>query len=207
MTTLISLGSDCCVSYQLEKYGYRTAAYPFDWIRSSLQNCIQLIEYNFVNFLDVTDIYYTRISENYKFLIDTNEANKEVSRGFIYKSKLYKDLEFCHDFTDEFRSGLEDIQKKYHRRITRLYDLLEKDKDNIAFIHYSAKEIPMYVLQRWNQNIKKPLFIISPIKYAKDQLGYITFIHDTSSYDSWQRNNFDWTNLFKMIQIQKRSAK
>jgi hypothetical protein len=197
MTTLISLGSDCCVAYQLEKNGYRQAAYPFDWIRSSLENCIQLIEYNFINFLESSNIYYVRASENYKFLIDYNETSREVSKGFIYKSKLYKDLEFCHDFTDEFKSGLNDITEKYIRRIRRLYETLQKD--NIAFIHYSAKEIPLYVIERWNQVIKKPLYIISPLEYPMEMLGNVYLIQDFSTYDSWQRNNFDWPNLFKMI--------
>ncbi len=68
---LISLGSDCCVTYQLEKYGYRKAAFPFDWIRISLEDAIQLIQNHCKDMME--DLYYVRTSINYKFAVDNYE--------------------------------------------------------------------------------------------------------------------------------------
>ena len=36
MTEIISLGSNCSVTYQLNKLGLRMQAYPFDWVKISL---------------------------------------------------------------------------------------------------------------------------------------------------------------------------
>lgn len=200
MIELISLGADCCVSYQLRECGYRKNAYPFDWIRSSLETCMYLIEYNFSNFLDKSDIYYTRMSTNYKFLIDEQEEEKAVELGYIFKSNLYKDLEFCHDFKDSSASNLNEIQQKYSKRIIRLYDILsEESKKNPVFIHYSTKKIPRDTLDKWNTLICKPLYIITPVDYHFDNLGFIQIVKDNSVYDSWQRTNFDWSKLFHEI--------
>ena len=46
----ISLGSNCSVAYNLNKFGIRTNAYPFDWANTKMNQLISVLENNFLNY-------------------------------------------------------------------------------------------------------------------------------------------------------------
>lgn len=48
----IALGTHCQTAHFLKEFGYRTAAYPFDWVFSALPMIAHIIETRFVWFLD-----------------------------------------------------------------------------------------------------------------------------------------------------------
>ena len=201
---IISLGSDCCVTYQLQTHGFRSQAYPFDWLRCSLLDAIRLIENKFEDIL--YDLYFTRTSTNFKFTTkdDIDEVNP-VEIGYIYKSKHYESLEFCHDFKDDHLGNLEEVRAKFSRRSNRFLEIFNNFP--CIFIHYTTKSINHDILKLWESSIGKPLYVISPLEKSKCFLyslpnhdyKFITFIQDTSEYQSWHRGGFDWLTLFQNI--------
>ncbi len=202
---IISLGSDCCVTYQLQKYGFRTLAYPFDWLRCSLLDAIRLIGNKFEDILD--DIYFTRTSTNFKFttLDNNNSEIKPIELGYIYKSKRYDSLEFCHDFRDDHLGNLPEVSAKFSRRSIRFLHAFQNKP--CSFIHYTTKPITKETLQLWEFSISKPLYVISPlpkealiVDFSNDMnYKFITFIQDINEYVSWHRDSFDWLKLFTNI--------
>lgn len=188
---IISLGSDCSVTYQLQKHHFREKAFPFDWIRISFLDVIKLIENKFEDMFD--DIYFKRKSENFKFVISNSEESKETKEGFIYGSKKYPSLEFCHDFKGDQKDNLLEVIEKYKRRIDRFFEL----KENVSFVHWSDKPIPLSFLIRWEQLINKPLYIIGP--FEQENYNQIHFIQHKDKFTTWHRNEFDWLNLFNQI--------
>lgn len=100
---LISLGHNCYGAAQIRRHGYRTAAYPFDWLVTPLTSLNDVLKHNFENFLDKQHLI--------------------LKRPFII-NKLY-DIYFMHDFFPlaKWRKQLSTIQKKYLRRIQRFQDL------------------------------------------------------------------------------------
>jgi hypothetical protein len=193
---LISLGSDCVVAYQLQKHGFRLDAFPFDWIKSSLDDIIQLIRNNFNEFIDKDQLIYKRSTDNFKFVVDNNEDNVQVTCGHIYGHKKYKSIQFCHDFIDDVKSNIEQVEEKYKRRIERFQQTIYNK--SCVFIRYETGKIKDEVLLKWDELVKIPLVIISKDpKIYKSK--YITFVNDTSIFDGWARNNFQWANTFTTI--------
>lgn len=192
---LISLGSDCCVTYQLQKFHFRNCAFPFDWIRCNLEDAIRLIKNNFKDILE--EVYFTRTSSNFKFTIESNEKSREVSLGYIYKSNRYPSLEFCHDFIDEYKSNLLEVRNKFSRRSSRFMEIYLKEP--CSFIHYTTKPIDEHLLDLWENTISKPLYIISTIPIQSKKYKFISFVLDTSKYESWHRDHFNWLDLFNTI--------
>ena len=219
---IISLGSDCCITYQLQKHNFRTQAYPFDWLRCSLLDAIRLIGNKFDDMLD--DLYFTRTSTNFKFT--TQEGSSEINPvdlGYIYKSHRYPSLEFCHDFKDDHLGNLSEVSNKFSRRSNRFLDIF--NNKSCSFIHYTTKPITDDVLQLWDFSISKPLYIIfsnsvisntsnsndvtatSGLEKGRGALNIlrnekyknIYFIEDNSEYVSWHRDNFNWSKLFEII--------
>lgn len=200
---LISLGGDCSVAYQLDQCGYRSCAYPFDWIRSSLDNIISLLRNNFDEFIDRDQLIYKRSTDNFKFVVDNNEENVQVSCGHIYQHKKYKSIQFCHDFVDDVQSNLPQVQEKYRRRIERFQQTIYSK--SCIFIRYETGKLTDDILSKWEKLVALPLVIITSNprneQYTNQQKfgKYITFIKDTSSFDGWQRNNFPWLNTFESL--------
>ncbi len=100
----ISLGYFCSIAMQLEKYGFRDASYPFDWLISDFRSVISTIDNGFKSFLCYENLYQ-------------NENNRAV-----YLDKKYEFL-FVHDFSKylSLSGQLPKVQEKYNRRIQRFY--------------------------------------------------------------------------------------
>ncbi len=200
---LISLGGDCSVAYQLEQCGYRSCAYPFDWIRSSLDDIISLLRNNFDEFVDGGQLLYKRSTDNFKFVIDNNEENVQVECGHIYQHKKYKSIQFCHDFVDDTQSNLVQVQEQYRRRITRFQQTIYSK--SCIFIRYETGKLTDDILSKWEKLVALPLVIITGNprneQYTNQQKfgKYITFIKDISSFNGWKRDNFPWATTFKSL--------
>ena len=206
LINLISAGGECSVAYQLNKFGYRTEAYPFDWLKSDLNDICNLIRNGFKQFLDENQIFFKRSSENYKFIMsesleDRKETNVDITCGFIYHHKKYKSIEFCHDFVDDIQSNLVEVKEKYKRRIERFQKTLYNRL--CILIRYETKKLDDTILLKWEEDVALPLLIITNNpknqKYVDQQKfgKYIIFIEDKSKYELWQRNNFHWEETFQ----------
>jgi hypothetical protein len=213
---IISIGGECSVSHQLKENGYRNNSYPFDWIKSSMDDVYKLIVNSFNGFIDEKNIQYKRKSENFKFIEKDCENNtiliEEVKVGYIYQHTIFKSIEFCHDFIDEKKSNWSDVKEKYERRIIRLKNII--DTYNCIFIRYESTEINTDLLDLWTSNIQLSTIIITNNhknnkfmnnSYIVDDLeiakynNCIIIVRDLNQFNGWQRNNFLWKNLFNKI--------
>ena len=53
---LISLGGNCSITYQLNKYNLRQEAYPFDWAKVSINQLITVLENGFKDYCQTIKI-------------------------------------------------------------------------------------------------------------------------------------------------------
>lgn len=104
-THFISLGYFCSVAMELERYGFRNASYPFDWlVTPAFDRVIDAIDNSFENFLDY------------------DVLEQDTVKRQIYYDRGYK-CAFVHDF-DRFRplaGQLPEVTDKFKRRIDRFY--------------------------------------------------------------------------------------
>lgn len=114
---IISLGSFCSTSSEIERLGYRDGSYPFDWVLShTMKNVLMLIENNFEGLFEDDYIY---------------QWKDELS---TYENTKY-DIIFVHDFSKwkRFEQQLPDIREKYQRRIVRFYKAIS---EKTLFVRY-----------------------------------------------------------------------
>jgi len=81
----ISLGCNCSITYQLNKYNLREEAYPFDWSKISINQLISVLQNNF-------DLYSETISlkniSNKHFLFDKNKTHEFVKHSVTNEDNL-----------------------------------------------------------------------------------------------------------------------
>lgn len=101
----ISLGSFCSSALELERYGFRDASYPFDW----------LLTHTFSSVLDLIDNHFERFLKTDELYQRDNERSTYVNP--------YIDCVFVHDFTKwkPFSVQTADFVEKYKRRIDKFY--------------------------------------------------------------------------------------
>eukprot|EP00971_Amphidinium_carterae_P138211 2738539-Amphidinium_carterae.1 len=92
----VSLGNYCAVASALQALGMRKYAYPFDWVRSSVNGIIHLLENSFADFFDY----------------DASEMTAE--HGVVYKHTPWGGSFWHHDIKEA------DVKACFKRRIDRM---------------------------------------------------------------------------------------
>ena len=123
---IIPLGFFCGTARELERFGFRSRSYPFDWqISHSFASILYLLENGFPDFLNA------------------DAMSKEGDTNRYYNS--ITDIHFYHDFTPtgELAPQLPAVKAKYERRIERLYNDM---KEPTLFVRYcfDAEEEKFY---------------------------------------------------------------
>jgi hypothetical protein len=115
---IISLGFCCQVAQDLERLSYRDHAYPFDWVISDMRSINDSIECNFKDLFNVQYLY------------------RDSDHKYIVKNRKFK-FDFYHDFLEfvEIGDQIEEVEKKYSRRINHFFKILSSGK-KILFIKY-----------------------------------------------------------------------
>lgn len=198
----ISLGQQCGVAYNLEKYGYKSESLPFDWIRTpNFPSIVKLIENKFSDFLNEIELEYN--------------DNPEVK--FYFRNKITR-CEFVHECEE---TDFNTIKEKYNRRIKRFYKKLTEYK-KIIFIrdiyrhNYSKNYIDAasinsftQIIKQINKDLKFCFFIVYKediisnkiISSIKEKvLPNIIFIQDKTYGRYWKRDQFNWNELFEKCQ-------
>ena len=119
--TIINLGEDCQVAFQLTKHGLRNYALPFDALITSYEALYAILANKFEGFMAPDN-----------FVFQVNEKNEKYILDKKYGIKL------IHDFklNEHFLSDYEEIASKYERRIARLFEQI------------SAAEYPLFIRKR-----------------------------------------------------------
>ena len=123
-TIVVSLGSQCEVTSMIKEFGYRRAAFMFDWILSiDTQGVINAINNDFIDFFD----------ENYfiahPYIIDCMMNTKY---GLEFRHDWAYGVNFLQRFSD-YKLEYQEIRKKYDRRIER-FRCLKGFEGNVLFI-------------------------------------------------------------------------
>lgn len=115
----ISLGFNCFPALNLERIGLRQQAFPFDWNITSLRGLCNILENNFLDFL------------NPCYLNQKPASEKLPAVPGIFNSKY--NVALAHDFpegpaeniTANWQDYLPEISEKYERRIQRFYSVCD----------------------------------------------------------------------------------
>lgn len=176
----VSLGNDCSVAYQLQKYGLRTLAYPFDWIRTNnLKDIVNIIDSMFQYFVDPA--YLEVKEESSKFPLIGDDWNDDMSENIVLKHKMYN-VVFPHDLKKDGDMTL--IKNKYNRRIERFYDVIKNENVKKIFIRVSNK-------CESSEEIKNTLE-----RYATNFEIKIITLDKKTKFSSWKKNELDWPKIF-----------
>lgn len=113
---VISLGFFCSVAMELERSNLRSMSGPFDWIITSLDGMMDVIQDRFKDFLNP----------------DYIEQDKRYP--YIFRNMKYG-IDFYHDFSVEesFEKQLPRVRQKYERRIRSFYEAI---KEPTLFVRY-----------------------------------------------------------------------
>ncbi len=122
----VSLGFNCTVAINLDKHGLRKWAFPFDWNVTSLKGLCDVIENDFLDFLNPQ--YLDR-----RFCIYNNKYNLAFAHDF----PIIQFEDGSHTEVPNYLDFLEDISKKYQRRIERFYKSCEM-ADTIYFFRLKS---------------------------------------------------------------------
>lgn len=218
---LISLGTDCSVSYQLQMNNLRLFSLPFDWIKSNnFNDVLKLLANNFEDLL-LSDNYVI-VKKSIKHpVINDLFINDTENESLVAKLKN-SDIIFYHDFNTfddkNFDEAINKVIDKYSRRICKLYSLLEKET-NITFIRLDKISLDPKLVNdffTWTTynypNLTTNLILIlltkrndkdQEIKWLKifEHNNHIRIIfHIKEVTDSWKLDQIDpsWNEIFNL---------
>lgn len=191
----IGLGSNCSITYQLNKYGLRINSYPFDWVKITLQQLINVLENNFVDYID--SIQIKKISSLHPQL---DENNFEMNTNSIIATNIYR-IKFAHEFIDKYE--FEEFKNKLQTRIDRF--------KNLSSIGYKIKFIRIetsVIKDTFYSNIIRLLSLLDKIVLEYELVLIINSstnykfpsnvkIFKYENFDSdWKMNSINWNDIF-----------
>lgn len=210
----ISLGTNCCVAYNIKKYiNYNTPTQFFDWSRTNFKCVLYILNlrtidtiFNIKNFIIDKETY----KDDNNLSITLNNFVKE-DMCLLYHHDIY-----LSDYSDLKQNEiLTEFINKYKRRHERLIDLI-KTSHKLCFIHhirdvtsfdYDDCKLFNKILTSINKNIDYVLVLLD------DDVGY-KYIHTEfflkinlkyfTNKDielDWTFQNIDWKGLFKYIKV------
>jgi hypothetical protein len=172
----------------------RTLALPFDWIRISSNDLINILETKFQFFLE--NLYVEResnkfhlfdsdiIIKNYDLIINDN------SKTLIIKNKNYSSLVFPHEINDI--KDMPNFIEKYKRRINNFMNIINDKTIKKIFIRIDKS--PLIIEQK---KIIEKLLDISDISDISDnEIRYVT-IDKNIKYKSWKKDEIDWISILQ----------
>ena len=127
---IVSLGHFCSPAMEFEKIDRRPFSLPFDWlITPELCTVMELVDNGFQDFLNEEYMYQFKTHPQY------------------YRNTKYT-IDFYHDFSPlkSFQSQIDDVSKKYSRRIERFYDVVNRPT---LFLRYITAKDAEYVSEHY----------------------------------------------------------
>lgn len=169
MKLYLSLGCNCYVKQvirdelgKLDKYKgelfHSLQSYPFDWITTDDMNSVlDLLETKFEDYL------------NTNYLIEKPREDNPKAHPHIYNTKY--DITFVHDFDStrghrrNYKSDWSAVTIMYNRRISRLYDMINKASKIYFFRWIPNKDYDNSITYEETINRLKKIFPNKNIQY------------------------------------------
>lgn len=203
MTNLfISLGGNCSITYQLNKYNLRFLSFPYDWSKLNTNQLINSLESDFSNFSESLEI--KKVSYNHLL-----ESKLPSFSDFSLILKNIYGINFAHEINTI--SKLEKFKNKLAERITRFRNLNNLDFENITFLRIELQPLKLdYILK-----INKLLVLLS--NYISNFTLKLIIHEKSSSYikklennknieiyyfqtftDDWKMDIIDWKTILEI---------
>jgi hypothetical protein len=191
---IISLGSNCSVAYQLKQHNYRFNSYPFDWCNIKINQLINVLKNNFVNY---ENIKINKLSENHPAFLNNN-SNNPVSNNPKPSYILTNDynIKFAHEVISNNYLDCEEFKNKLIRRINKFKNLIH-NRHNPIFIRIELNNfnkdsyyLLLNELDKYFDNYKLILISNNNINH-KNIINYKLY-----NFEDWKYNNLNWKNIF-----------
>lgn len=183
----VSLGSNCSVTYWLNKLGLRKQAYPFDWASLNIKVLNNIIEDDFLGFVETLEIMHL-----------SDKHLDEFGNPSMLITNKYK-IRYAHEVVI---NDIIDFKKSLDNRITRFRDL--NKEDFITFVRIELCIVKFAYVKELEKLIKlldliNPNYIIKLIIHKdsiKIELDKVqVFYYDSFSPD-WKMEHLKWHDLF-----------
>ncbi len=184
---IVSLGSNCSVAYQLKQHNYRFNSYPFDWCNIKINQLIDVLKNNFVNY---ENIKINKLSENHPTFLNNNNPKPSyiLSNGY--------NIKFAHEVISDNYLDCEEFKNKLTRRINRFKHLIYNGHNPI-FIRIELNNfnkdsyyLLLNELDKYFNNYKLILISNNNINH-KNIINY-----KLDNFEDWKYNNLNWKNIF-----------
>ena len=200
----ISLGGNCSITYQLNKYNLRNEACPseklsntlyycpFDWAKIKINQLINVLENNFNNYAESLQI--KRFSDSHQSYIITNDYSIQFAHEVVNIDKI---------------NSLDDFKDKIKRRITRFQNLSSNYDDKITFIRIEL-DVPksnyidniiklVKLIKNYYSNFILKILIEtnSYNTIFQEKLEYVEIIKFDSYSEDWKMDHINWSSVFE----------
>lgn len=188
--TYISLGGNCSIAYQLKLKG-EMRRYPFDWCNIKINQLNNVLENNFINFINLK---FHKLSENHE--------NFQTLENKSYILKNYYNIKFAHEISNKY--NLKDFQLVLQKRINRFINLknpifIRLEINNISQKKFEKQYKKLIVnLEKFFDEFK--LIIISKndsFTFEKKEKNIIFIKLDRFSED-WKYPNVNWNEIIEI---------
>ncbi len=125
----VSLGFNCTMAFYFKLQQLRRWSFPFDWNISSLRGVCDLIENDFIDFLNPAYLDQT---------IGVFNNQYKVSFAHDFPKKI--GAQSAYDVVDNYVDFLDEIRTKYERRIKRFYTVCDL-ADTVYFFRLGFRYI------------------------------------------------------------------
>lgn len=200
----ISLGSNCCITYQLSKLGIRKCAYPFDWSKITLNQLITILTDDFndysksLEFVSISNIHPIIECEIKDEIKAEAEPYNLISSSSLILTNKYK-IKFAHELGEKYQ--VKEFKNKMEGRINRFRDLGD---NNVCFVRIELSPLNQSwysniiklhtLLSNYSSNFKLILIICSKLEF---EFPPNIKIYRFDNFDSdWKMDMIDWNNIF-----------
>ena len=176
--SFVSLGGNCAVTYQLNKFKLRQQAYPFDWSQIKINKIIDAFDNDFNNFLDLK---LEKYSNNHKSYLVSNQYGK-------YAHEVLKDKDIV-SFTSQLKRRIDRLKKIINPTFVRIETYNFKDAN--IYRDYWIKLCLLFDKIYDNYQI----ILISKLNPNLDKIKWYQY----TSFDcDWTNDKLNWFNIFNL---------
>lgn len=174
--SFITLGGNCSVTYQLNKYNLRNKSYPFDWSKIKINKLKEILENNFKNYEEVKVKKY---SDNHNSWMIMNDY-----------------AIFAHEYLEKY--DIEEFKKKIKKRKENLEKVINPIFIRIETNSYKNKEVYNKYWQDIIRNLKQRYIKFKVVLISKwnPEIKEIEWKEYKCFSNDWKNNQIDWKNIF-----------
>ena len=182
----VSLGSNCSITWWLNKLELRKTAYPFDWASLTIKHLNSILRDNFSEFVETLKILY----------LSDKHPDESGTPSMLITNKY--NIKYAHEtITDD----IENFKKSLTSRIERFYKL--SDEECITYVRIELSIVKSGYIKELEELIKmldliNPLYIIkliihkNSIDICHEKVKIYHF--DTFSSD-WKMEHLQWKHI------------